>query len=417
MMKLSQSKMRYFSQFGTGLLLGAALAVSSAARDTTERKQNLNDAKQIVLPEGIEAIYKHEEQLDGPLNGEDEHEHHEQARWVALALLGGFLFMYLVDVMQSHVHTHPRQSQRGYDEEDGTDDGKSPMFVYKQRNHSLIFARRISTRVPSANCPDPSKRISAEHLRADATPLLKATSSPSNASSNPFLYNNGASSPQLKGDDYFRPRAASGDEQSNIGVERPSPNLHKQNDEISSDSESGISVHGGTGARSLSTTIGLLVHSLADGISLGASSAFATASKDKHGGGVSLDIVVFIAIMVHKAPAAFGLVSVLIGDGWAKAKIRRALLAFSLAAPVGAVLTYMLLQLLGGRTSASLQWWTGIALLVSSGTFLFVATHVMQENSPEEDESGRQKLINTATMVCGMVAPICLQSIVGHAHG
>jgi zinc transporter 9 len=131
-------------------------------------------------------------------------------------------------------------------------------------------------------------------------------------------------------------------------------------------------VHGGKGGSSVSTTIGLLVHSLADGISLGASAAVSASEK---GSAVSLDIIVFIAIMVHKAPAAFGLCTVLMGDGWARNRIRLTLTAFAATAPIGAVLTYFFLQLIshltgGGKDADALKWWTGMALLFSGGTFV-----------------------------------------------
>ena len=51
-------------------------------------------------------------------------------------------------------------------------------------------------------------------------------------------------------------------------------------------------------------------------------------------------MIVFLAIMLHKAPAAFGLVAFLLHEGLEKARIKRHLLAFALSAPIGAFLTY-----------------------------------------------------------------------------
>ncbi len=51
---------------------------------------------------------------------------------------------------------------------------------------------------------------------------------------------------------------------------------------------------------------------------------------------VSLGLIVFIAIMLHKAPSAFGLVSFLLQQGYTKREARAYLVAFSAAAPVGA---------------------------------------------------------------------------------
>ncbi|CAF0742938.1 unnamed protein product [Didymodactylos carnosus] len=82
-------------------------------------------------------------------------------------------------------------------------------------------------------------------------------------------------------------------------------------------------------------TLGLVVHAAADGIALGAASSTSR---------FNVEIIVFMAIMLHKAPAAFGLVSFLIADGVDRKRIRRHLLIFSLAAPLTAIFTYVLLK-------------------------------------------------------------------------
>jgi zinc transporter 9 len=49
------------------------------------------------------------------------------------------------------------------------------------------------------------------------------------------------------------------------------------------------------------------------------------------------------------------------------------LIIFSLAAPFGALTTWFIVHLLGGGGSVdgeSGQWWTGMLLLFSAGTFL-----------------------------------------------
>lgn len=116
-------------------------------------------------------------------------------------------------------------------------------------------------------------------------------------------------------------------------------------------------------ARSLATTTGLVIHAAADGIAMGAS---ATSSN------MRLGFVIFIAIMIHKAPAAFGLTSVLLKQGLSKRAARGHLVIFSLAAPVGAFSTWIMITLLGGDhlQGNSGQWWTGMLLLFSGGTFL-----------------------------------------------
>ena len=44
--------------------------------------------------------------------------------------------------------------------------------------------------------------------------------------------------------------------------------------------------------------------------------------------------------MLHKAPAAFGLVTFLMHEGLERNRLRKHLLAFSLSAPIGAFITY-----------------------------------------------------------------------------
>jgi zinc transporter 9 len=112
------------------------------------------------------------------------------------------------------------------------------------------------------------------------------------------------------------------------------------------------------------TTIGLVVHACADGIALGASS---TAPS------TSLSLVIFFAIMLHKAPAAFGLTSVLLKQGLSKKTARTHLAFFSLAAPVGALATWAIVHAFGrGRLGGDegLTWSTGWVLCFSGGTFL-----------------------------------------------
>lgn len=115
-------------------------------------------------------------------------------------------------------------------------------------------------------------------------------------------------------------------------------------------------------SRSLATTVGLVIHAAADGIAMGASAA----SSD-----TTLGFIVFLAIMIHKAPAAFGLTSVLLKQGLSKRAARGHLIVFSLASPFGAWTTFVLVALLGGGGDSQFdQWWTGMLLLFSAGTFL-----------------------------------------------
>lgn len=181
-----------------------------------------------------------------------------------------------------------------------------------------------------------------------------------------------------------------------------------------------------TQRRGFATTIGLVIHAAADGVALGASST--TAHRD-------LSLIIFFAIMVHKAPAAFGLTSILLKQGLSKRSARGHLVLFSLAAPAGAIVTYLLASILGGLRGGSVEgttFWTGMLLLFSGGTFLYVAMHAMEGTSKSHHEShssgsngfieGRDaqstedkpSLRDLGAAVFGMILPLFLQ--IGHAH-
>lgn len=120
----------------------------------------------------------------------------------------------------------------------------------------------------------------------------------------------------------------------------------------------------------ITATIGLVVHAAADGVALGA--AATTSHQD-------VEMIVFFAIMLHKAPAAFGLVSFLLHEKIERQQIRKHLAIFSVSAPLLTVLTYFGIGQEQKETLNSVNA-TGIAMLFSAGTFLFVATvHVLPE--------------------------------------
>lgn len=138
-------------------------------------------------------------------------------------------------------------------------------------------------------------------------------------------------------------------------------------DQISARRNEQIAAHAD---RNSTATIGLVVHAAADGIALGA--AATTSHKD-------VEMIVFLAIMLHKAPAAFGLVSFLLHEGIDRQRIRKHLAIFSAAAPLATLLTYFGIGQDQKETLKNVNA-TGIAMLFSAGTFLYVATvHVLPE--------------------------------------
>ncbi|KAL1843796.1 hypothetical protein VTJ49DRAFT_7506 [Mycothermus thermophilus] len=178
--------------------------------------------------------------------------------------------------------------------------------------------------------------------------------------------------------------------------------------------------------RSLATTTGLVIHAAADGIAMGASAT---------GASLNVGLIIFFAILVHKAPAAFGLTSILLKQGLSRRAIRVHLMVFSLAAPAGALATYFLVSMIGGERmeGESAQWWTGMLLLFSAGTFLYVAMHAMQDENHSADHSshhlgsngyseagsssrrhGKLQMRDTITTVVGFFLPLLTRF--GHHH-
>jgi len=190
--------------------------------------------------------------------------------------------------------------------------------------------------------------------------------------------------------------------------------------------------------RPSSTTVGLVIHACADGIALGASSTSGGSSSS----GRNLSFIIFLALMIHKAPAAFGLTTTLLKQGLSKRAARAHLIVFSLAAPAGALVTWSAASLLGYGglpESMSAEFATGVLLLFSGGTFLYVAMHTMQDgaghlqhasegyaevpmNGYGESSSGGAQgkdtsehgVAETFVTVFGMLLPLLTQF--GHAH-
>uniref|UniRef100_A0AAX7TQE4 Zinc transporter ZIP9 n=1 Tax=Astatotilapia calliptera TaxID=8154 RepID=A0AAX7TQE4_ASTCA len=163
----------------------------------------------------------------------------------------------------------------------------------------------------------------------------------------------------------------------------------------------------------ITTTLGLVVHAAADGVALGAA---ASTSQ------TSVQLIVFVAIMLHKAPAAFGLVSFLMHAGLERNRIRKHLLVFALAAPVLAMLTFLGLSQSSKEALSDVNA-TGVAMLFSAGTFLYVATvHVLPEvgggghsHAPAGGNGGKGlSKVEVVALVLGCLIPLVLS--IGHHH-
>jgi zinc and cadmium transporter len=108
---------------------------------------------------------------------------------------------------------------------------------------------------------------------------------------------------------------------------------------------------------------GLSIHALTEGLALAASMADAR-----------LGLLVFLAVLLHKAPSSFSLSVILLHEGYRRGRILLMNAGFVLCLPLGG-----LLYLLVGDALAS-EAVRGAALAFSSGTFLHIAfTDILPE--------------------------------------
>eukprot|EP00035_Acanthoeca_spectabilis_P007052 m.131837 g.131837 ORF g.131837 m.131837 type:complete len:341 (+) comp13775_c0_seq2:202-1224(+) len=152
--------------------------------------------------------------------------------------------------------------------------------------------------------------------------------------------------------------------------------------------------------RTSTAILGLIVHAAIDGVALGAST---------YAGNGRVSMIIFAAIMLHKAPAAFGLSVYLSSLGHHRRAVQQQLLIFSCAAPVGSIVTFygMYLNLLGVQLQQ-----LALVMLFSGGTFLFVATvHIMPEVMKADQTLSWNEVWVT---VLGIMVPIFLN--VEHGH-
>ncbi|KAF2150648.1 Zinc/iron permease [Myriangium duriaei CBS 260.36] len=378
---LSRRHMRLFTACGTGILVGTALIV--------------------IIPEGVETLYSAK-----PAGATSAHHLQERGVWTAGA--------------GSWAHT------------------VNPIIAlpaqFEPRVHSALAGRAAAAAGATLTGPDDGKLPAAKEMITTSNNMIEQTAhSPADHDFEPHAWV-GISImagfvlmylidklPKLASSNAnLRPAYIS---LGRMGLRRSSsPEDHDQGTELTRE------VSWGEAFKPSSTTTGLVIHAAADGIALGASSA---SSSQK------LSTIIFLALMIHKAPAAFGLTAVLLKQGLSKRAARTHLIVFSLAAPVGALATWLAAHILGGSVLDSgpkTTFITALLLLFSGGTFLYVAMHTMQEGGHDhiaEDntrengyadiyqqqtvkEAESPTLIDTLVTVAGMLLPLLTQ--VGHAH-
>ena len=148
----------------------------------------------------------------------------------------------------------------------------------------------------------------------------------------------------------------------------------------------------------LSATIGLIAHAAADGIAVGASVSSST----------DTGLIVFVAIMLHKGPAAFGLSSFLKHIKLEASKSKLYLIMFALSSPISAIMTFFALK----DTSFATDDNIGLTLLFSAGTFIYVAT---VDVLPEVHSHDHDHDTPVWFVILGMIL-VFLTTLIGHGH-
>ena len=111
--------------------------------------------------------------------------------------------------------------------------------------------------------------------------------------------------------------------------------------------------------------LGLGLHTLIDGVALGA----ALQSEAGQAAGGLLGLGVFLAILLHKPLDAMSITTVMQAGGWTPASRWLANAAFALMCPLGALLFYFGVDLLGGSRDVVVA----AALAFSAGAFVCIA--------------------------------------------
>lgn len=147
--------------------------------------------------------------------------------------------------------------------------------------------------------------------------------------------------------------------------------------------------------------IGLSIHAMADGLAIGAAAA---------SGEASFSLLVGLAVVLHRVPAAFSLGLFTLHEG-SRAAAYRSIGLFAIATPVAMLIAYLALA----EASESI---VALALLLSAGTFLYVAT-VDTLPAIHNPETGRRSVRNVlvgAGLFTVLLVLFDAAGLLDHAH-
>ena len=150
-------------------------------------------------------------------------------------------------------------------------------------------------------------------------------------------------------------------------------------------------------------SIGLSMHAIGDGLAIGA----ATAS-----GETSISLLVAFGVLVHRVPAALSLGVFSSHETASRRSIVGGFALFALATPVGAIVANLLLD--GADESL-----TGLVLLFSAGTFIYVTTvdTLPSVHNPETGPRAARMVVASAALFTAGLLLLNANGLLKHTHG
>ncbi|TWT89345.1 ZIP family transporter [Stieleria varia] len=150
---------------------------------------------------------------------------------------------------------------------------------------------------------------------------------------------------------------------------------------------------------------GLGLHTMIDGVAMAASAM----AEYGHGAWMGLaGLGTFLAVALHKPLDAFAITTMMRAEGWPEGRRSAINVAFSLAAPTGAILFYFFASAMP-REFALIGW----GLAISAGFFLCIAlADLLPELSFHDHDRGKL----TLALLVGIALAIAVENLPGHTH-
>ncbi len=150
---------------------------------------------------------------------------------------------------------------------------------------------------------------------------------------------------------------------------------------------------------------GLGLHTLMDGVALGAS----VAAESYHSPFLGLaGLGTFLAVVLHKPLDAFAITSIMHKDGWSKRQQGLVNFVFSLACPAGALLFYF-----GVTHFSDSNLMLGWGLALSAGFFICIS---LADLLPEVSFHQHDRLKLTTALLLGIGLAVAIESLPSHSH-